>query len=318
MKISKNNNRGNNWDKVKKLFSRIKISKERFWKIVDFTMVLILGSLTYFFVIEAWHDYRLARTNMSSDEVPIKGLPTMIICLGNPKQPDHRYKLDDLGVELHYYKLHETEVHGGNFTSVKLLEGSNVFKDEIIEMNKMKHCYEITSKPTDNYEHQSKMYRAVKLIFPQFSDVAYEELDMTFDDLFWDNSIHVFFTSQEYSYPVEFGLSTQREETFEGKLRRNAPNPKWEFMVFVSLKPKMTKRIQEKTNCRDVPLTDLVAPKFVSSAKELCGTNACTPKGFPNTALRKCKNDAELDCSYAVLRNAFVSLRNDPNINSVP
>ena len=318
MKINKNKNLGNKWEKVRKLFSRIKISKERFWKILDLTMVLILGSLTYFFAIEAWSDYRLGRTNMSSDEVPITGQPTMIICLGNPKKPDRRYKLDDLGVELHYYKVHETEVTGKNFTSVKLQEGSNFFKEEIIEMNRMKYCYEITTKPTKHYQHQIQMYRAVKLIFPDFPDVAYEELDMTYRDLFLGNSFHVFFTSQEYSYPVEFGLQTQREETFEAKLRKSEVDDTYEFMVLAQLKPKMTKYIQEKTNCRDVPLTDLVAPKFISSVKELCGTNACTPKGFPNTDLRKCKNDAELDCSYAVLRNAFTSIQKDPNINSAP
>ena len=71
MKIDKKKNLGNNWEKVRKIFSRIKISKERFWKILDFMMVLILGSLTYFFAIDAWSDYRLGRTNMSTEEVPI-------------------------------------------------------------------------------------------------------------------------------------------------------------------------------------------------------------------------------------------------------
>ena len=318
MKINKKKNLGNNWEKVRKLFSRIKISKERFWKILDLMMVLILGSLTYFFAIEAWSNYRLGKTNMASEEVSIEVQPTMIICLGNPKNPDRRYKLDDLGVELHYYKLHETEVTGKNFTSVKLQEGSNFFKDEIIELNKMKYCYKITAKPTQDYQHQTLMYRAVKLIFPQFSDVAYEELDLTYRDLFYDNSFHIFFTSEEYSYPVEFGLETQREETFEAKLRKSEYDDQYEFMSLAFLKPKMTKYIQEKTSCSNVPLTDLVAPKFISSVKELCGADACVPKGFPNTGLRKCKNDAELDCSYAVLRNAFISIQKDPNVNSAP
>ena len=223
MKITKSKNLGTNFEKVRKVLSRIKISKERFWKILDLTMVLILASLTYFFAIEAWSDYRVGRTNMSTDEVPIEKQPTMIICLGNPKQPDRRFRLDDLNVELQYYIIPENEAgRGKSFPSVRLKEGINYFKDEIIELNKMKYCYEITTKPTKNYQHQSMMNRVIKLLFPKFSDMAYEELKMTFFDLFYFNTFYVFFTSQEYSYPVEFGLQTQREETFEAKLRKNS------------------------------------------------------------------------------------------------
>ena len=66
-----------------------------------------------------------------------------------------------------------------------------------------------------------------------------------------------------------------------------------------------------------MPLTDLVAPRFISSVKEVCGADACVPKGFPSTALRQCEVE-ELDCSYSVLRNSFVSLRKDVNVNIVP
>ena len=90
-----------------------------------------------------------------------------------------------------------------------------------------------------------------------------------------------------------------------------------EHMVWARLKSKKTRYIQEKTSCRNVPLTDLVAPKFISSVKELCGSDACVPKGFPSTALRKCEVD-EKDCSYSVLRNSFVSLQKDVNVNTVP
>ena len=318
MKINKKKNLGNNWEKVRKLFSRIKVSKERFWKILDLMMVLILGSLTYFFAVEAWSNYRLGRTNMSTDEVSIERQPTMIICLGNPKQPDRRFKLDDLGVELHYHIVQHSQRFGDKFTSVKLKEGLNYYKDEIIELNKMKYCYEITTKPVQNYEHESKLYRAIKLIFPKFSDVAYEELNMTYTDLFFENSFHIFFTSQEYSYPIEFGLQTLREETYEAKMRKNSELEVLEFMVWARLKSKMTKYIQEKTNCRNVPLTDLVMPKFISSVKEICGGDTCVPRGFPNTGLRKCETLEELDCSYAVLRNSFVSLQKDAKINPTP
>ena len=220
MKTKKNENPESKWDKV---FSRIKITKERAWKILDLTMVLILGSLTYFFAIEAWGDYRLAKTNMATDSVPIERQPTMVVCLGNPKQPDRRFRLNDFNLEMQYYVVPDSiAASAKNFTSVRLKEGFNNFKDEIIEVNKMKYCYEITTKPVNNYQHQQKMHRLVKMIFPKFSDVYDEKSNKTFYDLFYFNSFHVYFTSQEYSYPVEFGFQTQREETFEVKLRKNS------------------------------------------------------------------------------------------------
>ena len=164
----------------------------------------------------------MGRTDLATDVVPIEKQPTMVICLGNPKQPDRRYRLDDFKVELQYYIVPDSIAsHAKNFTMVRLKEGFNYFKDEIIEMNKMKYCYEITTKAVGNYQHQQKMHRLVKLIFPKFSDID-EKSNMTFYHLFYFNSFHVFFTSQEYSYPVEFGLQTQREETFEVKLRKNS------------------------------------------------------------------------------------------------
>ena len=125
---------------------------------------------------------------------------------------------------MHYYIVAEEDEWGEipeNFDSVKLKEGVNYYRDEIIVMNKMKYCYEITTKPVENYEHQSTMNRVVKMFFPKYSDIAYKEQNMTYYDLFYSNSFHVFFTSEEYSYPIELGLQTQREETFEVKMRKN-------------------------------------------------------------------------------------------------
>ena len=52
-------------------------------------MIPILGSLSYFFVIEAWNDYRLGKTNMAFDEIPIQGQPTVVICPGNFRDGGH-------------------------------------------------------------------------------------------------------------------------------------------------------------------------------------------------------------------------------------
>ena len=119
---------------------------------------------------------------------------------------------------------------------MKLKEGFNYYKDEIIELNKMKYCYEITTKPVEKYDHKLKQNRVVKMLFPMFTDIAYEELDMTYFDLFYSNTFHVFFTSQEYSYPIELGLQTQREESVEVKMRKNSDIKVSSRFLFISVR----------------------------------------------------------------------------------
>ena len=68
-------------------------------------IVPILGSFTYFFVSEAWNDFRFGRTNLSFDEVPVEGHPTMVICMEHPIS-DRHYPLARLEpIELYYYKV---------------------------------------------------------------------------------------------------------------------------------------------------------------------------------------------------------------------
>ena len=62
---------------------KLKTSRDQVFKILNWMMIPILGSLSYFFVIEAWSDYRAGRTNMSYDEIPIQGQPTIVICADN-------------------------------------------------------------------------------------------------------------------------------------------------------------------------------------------------------------------------------------------
>ena len=61
---------------------QLKMRRDQVFKILNWMMIPILGSLSYFFVIEAWNDYRLGKTNMSFDEIPIQGHPTVVICPG--------------------------------------------------------------------------------------------------------------------------------------------------------------------------------------------------------------------------------------------
>ena len=67
---------------------KLKTSRDLVFKILNWMMIPILGSLSYFFVIEAWSDYRAGRTNMSYDEIPIQGQPTVVICPDNMNNED--------------------------------------------------------------------------------------------------------------------------------------------------------------------------------------------------------------------------------------
>ena len=60
----------------------MKINRELFFKILDYVLVLVLASMSYFFVIEAWYDYKEERTNMSTGRIPIQEHPTMTVCVG--------------------------------------------------------------------------------------------------------------------------------------------------------------------------------------------------------------------------------------------
>ena len=64
---------------------KLKMRRDQVFKTLNWIMIPILGSLSYIFVIEAWSNYRAGKTNMSYDEIPIQGQPTVVICANNYK-----------------------------------------------------------------------------------------------------------------------------------------------------------------------------------------------------------------------------------------
>ena len=129
-------------------------------------IVPILGSFTYFFVSEAWSNFRFGRTNLSFDEVPVEGHPTMVICMSHPSSHYH-FPLAWLeSIELYYYKVPQDNLVSNSTSSMKLKFGDNYFVDENIVLSQVGFCYSITPKPLENYRHKKQERRYVKIIFP--------------------------------------------------------------------------------------------------------------------------------------------------------
>ena len=149
-----------------KFCSRLKISKDTFWRILNWMIVPILGSFTYFFVSEAWNDFRFGRTNLSIDEIPVEGHPTMVICMGHPTSRYH-FPLNWLEpIELYYYKTPNDNLVSNSTSSMKLQFGENYFDDENIVLSQVGFCYSISPKPLENYRHKKQERRSIKIVFP--------------------------------------------------------------------------------------------------------------------------------------------------------
>ena len=163
---------------------RVRITKEKFWKIMDWLMVPILGSLSYFFITEAWTNYRFGRTNMSVDEVPLQEIPTMTMCLDDRKPSPRKWlSFQNIPHEIHYFKTRQTtsqlyatiEPQEGEkrlnesllLTSMKLQEGKNqVDGNEVIILTKLQWCYSVTFK-VGNFDEEDQSLRVVKVVFPK-------------------------------------------------------------------------------------------------------------------------------------------------------
>ena len=147
---------------------KAKISRKLILEILDWVLVLTLASMSYFFVVEAWNNYKVGRTNMSSSRIPIKGQPALTICLG---QKGYRVPLDVLKPELYYYKVKEGEGFPRAMNeSLTLTEGENHYKDEIITMQKMGNCYSLISRPKGEYHHSIREERSLKIVLPNPND----------------------------------------------------------------------------------------------------------------------------------------------------
>ena len=142
---------------------RIKITKEKVWKILDWLMVPILGSFSYLFITEAWTNFRFGRTNMSIDEIPLQETPTMTVCLDDRKSSPRKWlSFEKIPHEIYYYKMHKTS--GQLLASIQLHEGENhLNNNEVIILKKMQWCYAVTSI-AEKYDEERQYYRLVKVV----------------------------------------------------------------------------------------------------------------------------------------------------------
>ena len=129
-------------------------------------IVPILGSFSYFFVTEAWSNFRFGRTNLSFNEVPEEKHPTMVICMNHPHSPYHFPLVWLEPIELYYYKTPNDNLVSNSTSSMKLKFGHNYFVDENIVLSQVGFCYSITPKPLENYHHKKQERRSVKIVFP--------------------------------------------------------------------------------------------------------------------------------------------------------
>ena len=299
---------------------RLKISKEKFWKILNWSIVPILGSVSYVFISEAWNDYRFGRTNMSFDQVPIDEQPTITMCIGNSNE--NRISMRDLENDIHHYSA----LVGGEVPfaiTEKLQEGTNEVpggKNETIFFRKMQNCFSIKSA-IKVYNPKDHPYKVIKITFPNEA-----KDDKT--NIFRKQPLRVFFTTEENSYSLDIGHRLTEGDGYEIKLRIDGFFDKYldkayfesesnEPYVYVYLKPITTKYIQEKSGCREESAWQKISPLFEKRALEKCGSdNACLPYGLPNTTLKICDKNDTSDCSL----NEFRSTMSDNAyiINKVP
>ena len=271
-----------------KLCSRTKISRDTFWQILNWMLVPILGSLSYFFVSEAWINHRFGRTNLSFDEVPVNGHPTMVICMNHPTSRYH-FPLDWLEpIELYYYKVPQDNLVSNSLSSIKLKFGDNYLDDENIVLSQIGFCYSITPKPLENYHHINQEKRYVNIAFPNMYTIlpasvtkilrpeSYEIYDAIYFSLFSEMPLHVFFTHEDNALPVAMGLHMQEGEAFDTKMIRQTYG---DVMLSIDLKTKKIKYIKEKTTCTDEQITlESLGPDLAREVEKIC---QCYPKEFP-------------------------------------
>ena len=148
----------------------------------------------------------------------------------------------------------------------------------------------------DNTKDESRL---IKLKFPSI-----------WNNAFWFKywSLYVYFTSEDNSYGVE------RYKFIDGKpldliLRPNTYGS-------ITLRPKMTKVLKEKSGCREESFYKLFQYEFVEEAKKLCGeVNACRPIELPNNPIRRCNTTDEYICAHRVMG---ISVRNSKYRKTAP
>ena len=283
MKISKDKLQRafRNFDKLK-LCSQLKISRDTFWRILNWMIVPIFGSLSYFFVSEAWSNHRFGRTNLSFDEVPVEGHPTMVICMEHPIS-DRHFPLAWLEpIELYYYKVPYENLVSGSISKMKLEFGNNYLDDENIVLSQVGFCYSVTPKPLENYHHKKRETRYVKIVFPNEETlISVANTNIPYYEAFYYNALRVFFTHEDNALSIGMGQHWQEREAFEIKMIRQVLRQ--DMIAITELKTKKTQYIKEKTACTDKrinleTLGPVLGPDLALAVEKEC---LCYPKEFP-------------------------------------
>ena len=297
---------------------RLKLSRENFWKFLNWSIIPILGSASYFFITETWNDYRFGRTNMSVNQTPIDKQPTITMCIGSPGTlTENRISMNDVTNDIYHYSV----IGPGNITATsKLQEGENevMFRDETIVFRKMQYCYAVKST-SKNYDQKDHHFKALKVTFP--NKTIHDKMNM-----FRKLGLWVFFTIEEDSYSIDVGHRLTEGEGYKMKMRvdsffdRYLDFPSFqsnEPFAYVYLKPIFTKYIKEKSGCRDESAWEIFAPIFAKKVSKMCkGKKACMPYALPNTNLKLCHDKEESQCSLNVFKNAMKE--NGQIFNSFP
>ena len=259
--------------------------------------MLVLASMSYFFVIEAWYDYKEERTNMSTGRIPIQGHPTMTICAG---PPENRLTIDwVLKGEFYYYKIPPNSDSFTQFEWRKLYEGVNHFKDEEIILKTMIYCSAIISRPKENYQHKPQEHRLLKVVFPDENEIVKawgvkaDGTKWTFGEVFWYYSLFVTFTSEENLFTLDYemeGIVRLSSNDYEVTMRKQYD---FELLAQVEIDPRITTYIEERGNCRTESIPELIALNYTSAFVEdvflkdnlfhnlVCGNGICVPNQLP-------------------------------------
>ena len=219
--------------------------------------------------------------------------------------------------------------------SMSLKEGDNTspeLSNEVINLERMKSCYKVTSK-IDRPEVQLKRdNRAVRMHFSP---------DIEVDSL--PRKVRFYFTSEENAYGIESGIFPEGVP-YETVTKRNLRNP-WHlgrpvqqiiniFIMFyicssidhlliheynvlyllelnyyshAKIKPRMSLRLQEKSGCEDVSYWKKVESVFVPSVKEKCG-HPCFSRSLPDGTLDMCETYSDWECADQVFNDTLNGL----------
>ena len=305
----------------------MKINRQLVFNILDRMLVLILASLSYFFVIEAWNNYKAERTNMATGRIPIQGHPTMTICVG---RYGNRLWLDyELNAELYYYRIPPNWSGIKDIESRKLEEGTNHFDDEEIILKKMTDCFAVISRPKENYQYRPQENRLIKIILPNgtkeiktwpMPDGSYAK----FKDLIYYRSVFVYFTLEENVFAIESGIDNIfRLSSDNNKVSMRKDDDSFEIMAAVEIDPRLTTYIEERGNCRKDSIVDLMARNFTTTYYQdvflkdeynayYCGLHAiCVPYQLPvnDSKLKACKG-METHCEMDMLQSVAKANKN--------